>query len=201
MLIEINLLPKKEKKNFSLSIMIAFIAFISIFGSSLFVYYGKTLQTKADQLSTEIQNLNEALQIEQQQVIIAEKTNSVLELKKAVKWAESYPIKAVPVLQHLTSLLPERGFIQQYTYSQAGNVGITVQFDTSREAAYFLRWLNNSEWITEASISSLSVGGSDEAATDLVPRYIGQYQIILEREKLREIINQEKNMEQGGHSS
>jgi type IV pilus assembly protein PilN len=200
MLIDINLLPKKEKKNYSLSIMIALIAFIFILGTSLFVYFGKTLQSEINQLDAEIVRLNENLQIEQQKVVEVQSTNSVLELKKAVEWVETYPIKSIPVLQHLTSLLPERGFIQQYTYSQEGSVGLTVQFDTSREAAYFLTWLSDSEWVADAKIVSLGLGSFNDLNTEFVPRYIGQYEITLAREKVIDFMNKEKNLEQGGDS-
>jgi type IV pilus assembly protein PilN len=208
MLIDINLLPKKEKKNFSLSIMIALLISVFIIGTSVSLYYGSNLKNEAEQLSTKIQQVNESLSLEQEQVEKVEATNSIVELKKAVEWAENYPIKSVPVLQHLTSLLPERGFIQNYAYSEEGTVQLTVQFDTSREAAHFLNWLTNSDWVSEANILSLALGspsGSEEdvtedsSLTEYVPRYIGTYDITIEREKVKEMLNQ-GNMEQGGDS-
>ncbi|HYK73978.1 MAG TPA: hypothetical protein VEV44_12780 [Pseudoneobacillus sp.] len=207
MLIDINLLPKKEKKNFSLSIIMSLLILLFAIGAGLSFYYGSVLKSEVQQLNQENQQVTENLKLEQEQVEIAQSTNSVVELKKAVDWAQSYPIKSVPVLKHLTSLLPERGFIQQYSYSEEGTVQLTVQFDTSREAAYFLKWLNDSEWIAEANIISLTLGNtgdSDTETTDLpkteyVPRYIGSYDITLEREKVKELINSEKT-EQGGDS-
>jgi hypothetical protein len=59
-------------------------------------------------------------------------------------------------MQHLTSLLPERGFIQSFGYTESGAVTLTVQFDSAREAAYFLNSLNHSKWIEEASLNSLA---------------------------------------------
>lgn len=190
MLIEINLLPKKEKKNFSLPIVITLLASVLILTTGVLYYYTNTLKTKAELLNANIIRIDESLKLEQEQIQQVQATNSVLELKKAVEWAKTYPIKSVPVLQHLTSLLPERGFIQQYTYSQDGKVGLTVQFDTSREAAYFLSWLKESEWIAEANILSLSTGSTNLSTNDSIPRYIGQFEITIAREKVRELINQ-----------
>lgn len=208
MLIDINLLPKKEKKNFSLSIMMILLAVLFFIGTGLSFYYGNSLKSEAEQLSAKISQVNENLRLEQEEVAKVQATNSLQELKQAVEWADTYPIKSVPVLQHLTSLLPERGFIQQYTYSEEGTIQLTIQFDTSREAAYFLNWLTDSEWIEEANIVSLGLGINppgtteedieDSIETEYVPRYIGQYDIRLEREKVKELIYQ--NSEQGGDS-
>jgi hypothetical protein len=59
-------------------------------------------------------------------------------------------------MQHLTALLPERGFIQSFGYTETGTVTISVQFDNPREAAYFLDSMNKSDWIDKASLSSLN---------------------------------------------
>ena len=88
---------------------------------------------------------------------------SITLLKNAVEWANSYPIQTIPVMQHLTGLLPERGFIQTFGYTEAGTVTLSVQFDSSREAAYFLENLNESDWIDEANLSSLTAQEVEEA--------------------------------------
>jgi type IV pilus assembly protein PilN len=187
MLIEINLLPKKAKKNFSLPIVIALLASFFLLSTGLLYYYSNSLKSTADTLNADIQRLDESIRLEQEQMQQVQATNSVLELKKAVEWAKTYPIKSVPVLQHVTSLLPERGFIQNYSYSQDGKVGLTVQFDTSREAAYYLNWLKESDWVAEANILSLGISGTTDR--DTLPRYIGQFEITIANDKVREIIN------------
>ena len=81
---------------------------------------------------------------------------SITLLKNAVEWANNYPIQTIPVMQHLTGLLPERGFIQTFGYTEAGTVTLSVQFDSSREAAYFFDNLNESDWIDEASLKLIN---------------------------------------------
>ncbi|MFD2446224.1 PilN domain-containing protein [Bacillus sp. CGMCC 1.16607] len=208
MLIDINLLPKKEKKNFSLSIMLALLIFIFLIGAIASFYYGSVLKNESLELEKKINQLDENLKVEQAQVEKVQATNSVVELKNAVDWAQNYPIKSVPVLQHLTSLLPERGFIQNYSYSEEGTILLTVQFDTSREAAYFLNWLTESDWIVEANILKLGLGDQTKSENEdpspeaeFVPRYIGDYEITLEREKVKELNSEVSHIEQGGNGS
>jgi type IV pilus assembly protein PilN len=62
----------------------------------------------------------------------------------------------VPILRELSSLIPERGFFKAYSYNDAGEQTLTVQFDTNREAAYYLGRLKNSFYFTEADLNSLS---------------------------------------------
>jgi hypothetical protein len=143
----------------------------------------------------------------------------------------------------LTSLLPERGFIQSFKYEESGTVTLTAQFDTSSEAAYYLDSLNHSKWIEEATLTSLNAttentsessmgqtkltntpdhysqnnsidtttqnnhgidvnanGSTSELNTDYLPRYIGQFEIKLNKEMTRKIINESNkagNMEEG----
>jgi hypothetical protein len=55
----------------------------------------------------------------------SESSSSASQLKCAVEWANNYPIQTIPVMRHLTSLLPERGFIQSFTYNETGDVTIS----------------------------------------------------------------------------
>jgi thiol:disulfide interchange protein len=95
-----------------------------------------------------------------------EANSSVSQLKSAIEWANDYPIQTIPVMRHLTSLLPERGFIQSFAYTEAGTITLTVQFDSAREAAYFLDNLNESKWIEESSLSSLSAAAALESTAE-----------------------------------
>ncbi|MHC0037477.1 PilN domain-containing protein [Pseudoneobacillus sp. C159] len=198
MLVDINLLPKKERKNISPILILAILTSIMILGSIFLFINGNSLKKQGNLLEEKILQANQKLQIEQEKrLTTAEETTSVEQLKNAVSWAETYPIKAVPVLKHLTSLLPERGFIQNYSYSGTGNVQLTVQFDTSREAAQFLQWLNQSEWISEATISRLSLATDisnlkDGVHNNYLPRYIGDFQLTLAKDKIKELTYIEK---------
>jgi Tfp pilus assembly protein PilN len=156
MLVEINLLPQKEPRKKSFFIIVAALAVIFL---SLGTFYILQIQsTKSDiaNLDTQIKMTKDLAAIEEKNANKNESEMSITLLKGAVEWANSYPIKTIPVMQHLTELLPERGFIQTFGYTEAGTVTISVQFDSAREAAYFLDNLNESEWIDDANLSSLT---------------------------------------------
>jgi type IV pilus assembly protein PilN len=205
MLVDINLLPKKERKNFTLFIILAVLSSVILIGTLYFLIYGNALKKDEKVLKEKILQVNEKLQQEQDKLITMQETTSLEELKNAVKWAETYPIKAVEVLKHLTSLLPERGFILQYSYNEKGIIHLSVQFDTSREAAQYLQWLTDSEWVDEVSITSLGLSTTSDLPADLnnemkntefIPRYIGEFDISLAREKVKEMLY----IEEGGDS-
>jgi Tfp pilus assembly protein PilN len=162
MLVEINLLPQKEraKKGFLLTLSGMLVLFLML--GCFYFWQIQSVKTDIANLDKQITMTKKITEAEQQNGQGNESAMSVSLLKDAVEWANSYPIQTIPVMQHLTSLLPERGFIQSFGYTEAGTVTLSVQFDSAREAAYFLDSLNGSEWIEEASLSSLNANESEE---------------------------------------
>lgn len=158
MLAEINLLPKKEQRNYTF-IIIGIILLVLLMGLSTFLYF-KFIDYKKEVASIEqqIATTQEIAVLEQQKANEVEKNNSVQQLKDLVDWSEKYPIKTVPLLQHLTSLLPERGFFLSFDYVKEGTILMNVQFDTSREASSYLDELIASEWTNDAKLISLLTG-------------------------------------------
>lgn len=162
MLVEINLLPQKERGKKSLVVtLVSFVAVLVVIGGVYF-WQNQSVKTDIAAVDNQISTTKKLAEIEQKNIGNNEAQSSINVLKSAVDWANNYPIKTVPVMQHLTGLLPERGFIQSFGYTEAGTVTLSVQFDSSREAAYFLDNLNDSEWIDEASLSSLTAQESEE---------------------------------------
>jgi Tfp pilus assembly protein PilN len=162
MLVEINLLPQKEPRKFNLILLIVLLALILVVGG---FYFWQIQTTKS-----EVQNLDKQISMTKEIAVKEEKNAESNEsqmstslLKGAVEWANSYPIQTIPIMQHLTSLLPERGFIQSFAYAEAGTVILTVQFDSAREAAYFLDNLGESEWVGEPTLNSLTILEKEKA--------------------------------------
>lgn len=191
MLVEINLLPKKEPRNTPLFVLVGVLVLILIIGSGITVWIGQTYKGKIEAIQKQHTATQELIAVEQEKIANAESLNSLEELKKAVDWAEDYPIKTVPLLRKFTALLPERGFIQTFSYEETGNIVITIQFDTSREASYYLKSMLDSEWIEDASIKLLTANElteeSDETSSlhtknqEILPRYIAEYEVRLNR--------------------
>lgn len=163
MLVEINLLPQKEPRKFNIIILIVLMALISLVGAFYF-WQIRTTKSELQNFDKQISMTKEVAVKEQQNAETNGTKMSISLLKGAVEWANSYPIQTIPIMQHLTSLLPERGFIQSFAYAEAGTVILTVQFDSAREAAYFLDNLGESEWVGEPTLNSLTIEEKEEAS-------------------------------------
>ncbi|XJZ26373.1 PilN domain-containing protein [Bacillota bacterium Lsc_1132] len=157
MLVEINLLPRKEPRKFG------FLAALAIF-TSLFLVTAALYFWQIHSTNQQLKTVNKQIaitskiaenQIKQSQ--LRESSNSVNSLKSSINWIQASKIETVPILDELTSLLPERGFILSYqSETESETVQLTVQFDTANDAAYYLNRLNHSKMVTEASISSVN---------------------------------------------
>jgi Tfp pilus assembly protein PilN len=165
MLVEINLLPQKESKKTSFLFILSSLLVLIILLSVFYFWQTQTLKNENTSLDKQITMTKKITDKKNKQSEIVESVSSVSQLKNAIVWANDYPIQTISVMQHLTSLLPERGFIQSFGYTEAGTVTLSVQFDNAREAAYFLDSLNHSEWIEEASLSSLEATETETTAT------------------------------------
>ncbi|WHY84879.1 hypothetical protein QNH39_19810 [Neobacillus novalis] len=155
MLVEINLLPQKEPKKFAFIITLSSLLAVFLVIGGFYFWQTQSVKDELTSLDRQISTTKKIAEKEQQNNETVISSSSVSQLKGAIEWAND-PIQTVPVMQHLTSLLPERGFIQSFGYTESGAVTLTVQFDSAREAAYFLNSLNHSKWIEEASLNSLA---------------------------------------------
>jgi Tfp pilus assembly protein PilN len=156
MLVEINLLPQKEPKKVGFIITLSSLLVVFFLIGGFYFWQTQSAKDELASLDRQISITKKIADKEQKNSETAASSSSINQLKSAINWANDYPIQTVPVMQHLTSLLPERGFIQSFGYSESGTVTLTVQFDSAREAAYFLDSLNQSKWIAEASLNSLA---------------------------------------------
>lgn len=206
MLVDINLLPKKEPKNYALLAITFVVLLLFLVAGALIFWQGTALQTRLNLLENQINTTKSLTEAEQAKLGNNQAVNLVAELEAAVNWANNEPIKAVPIIKQVTALLPHRGFIQTISYSELGAVNLTIQFDTNRDAAYYLKNLLDSEWITEVKLTSLTTSddttkteseGTNKADNQYVPRYIGQYQLMLDRD----FINKYEKDKLGGNGS
>ncbi|WP_053367283.1 PilN domain-containing protein [Bacillus sp. FJAT-27245] len=206
MLIDINLLPKKERK--SSGIIFTGLAFALLFLAVGGFLYWQTTTLKNDIAVVEnrIETTKKIAALEEAKANEVISADSASKLQQSIEWAEQYTIPSVPVMKEFTSLLPERGFILTFAYQETGELALTVQFDSSREAAYFLNNLNGSKWVKEADLSSLSAAeteqdkaaggtGAIQAAAstseEFLPRYTGQFQITLNKDVIKSAIQSE----------
>ncbi|MCM3663834.1 hypothetical protein M3204_05430 [Mesobacillus subterraneus] len=189
MLVEINLLPKKEPKTSALFAITLFLLFLFAIGASLVFWQARINEASLQELDREIeavQKLNTALQ---SKITEKENSDSFAELQSAVIWAEEFTPETVRLLRSLIALLPEQGFIQFFNYQDKGTVKVRIQVESSRDAAYFLSSLKQSEWVRNASVFSIEAVKKDETAKDkdiesaaVMPAYFAEFEISFNKE-------------------
>jgi len=214
MLVEINLLPKKEPKSITLLVFILSAFFIILVAGLLIFWQGTRLNGEISRLKNEItttQKLVETEQAKQGKNNVA--SDSFAQLESAVNWANDEPLKSAPIIKRLVALLPARGFVQTISYAESGTMTMAIQFDSSREAAYFYKTLLDQSWIESATLSSLATSNSEQSDSEgtteninadeqFVPRYLGQFEVILNRDNINNEELAEKNeSKQGGTES
>lgn len=185
MLVDINLLPQKEKKrSWGLITILIGLIIVGVFFLTLWLLYHSQLRT-VEQLNREL-TINQELRKVYEDSQSTQATTPTEELEQAVKWVESNHKETYILLEHLTALLPERGFIQNYSYESLGTLSLSVQFDSTRQAADFLNHLRASSYMKSVDLQSVSTIELEEdiLEDDPLPRYIANFSIELNVEKL-----------------
>lgn len=193
MIVEINLLPKKEPKNVVFLFITVIITAIVLIAAAVFYVLIDRAETQIDSLEKELKQTQALQAIEQQKLADMQSVKEIEELDKTVQWAKDYPLKMVPLLRNMTKLLPERGFIMNFSYAEDGTVTVSVQFDTSEQAAYYLKRLSDAKFIADVQLKSLSAVNVNEkndeqrtAGEQVVPRYLAQYEMHIRKQALEE---------------
>lgn len=182
MLVDINLLPEKEKERSTL-----LIAALAILGAAVLLWLA--LFMLSNNLAKETATLEQQLIVLQQS---QEEIRSELQqtdsgdekklLASTVDWAEDYQFDTVPLLHELINLLPERGFFQTFDFTGPNLATVIVQFDTKPDSAYYYTRLKSSQVISEIHLDSVKVENvsteETNRATDVLPRYMATYSIL-----------------------
>ncbi|WP_226535977.1 PilN domain-containing protein [Fictibacillus halophilus] len=194
MLVDINLLPIKEKTSLTSTILII-VAVIMLLGATTWLgldYYVSTgkLQEKERLLQQE----KLIVQTEQKR----EQANRVIDsapLVEKIEYIQGKEIAAADLLQHLVALLPERGYFMKYEYQDKKTVNIEVRFDTLADTSHYLHELTNSPYLTEAAIEKMETTNFEEinegkdmtAFENILPRYHSLYKIEFQKDKILEL--------------
>lgn len=199
MLVEINLLPKKEPKSTALmaTIIITSLLALVLVGLFYWQYTSKTaeLKTTVDRLAL----TQKIAETERAKLNNYESSPSVNELEQAILWAESQKIDKVFLIQEITKILPERGFVQEMDIEEDRKINLIIQFDTKSDSSYYLSSLLELEWVEEAILTDskstdiLEGKISEEIDTSIQilkdgnfePRYYASYEMIWNDTKLK----------------
>ncbi|MDG5786858.1 hypothetical protein QA612_05085 [Evansella sp. AB-P1] len=183
--VEINLLPKKPKKNYALVVSLASLLLAVAVLLVLGTFYYQSIQRDLARVESEIETVRQLQEINSGQEIV---TNEAAILDETIQWLEMDSVSSSFVLEAFTSQLPERGFFLNYDYSTGGSVSLRIQFDTQREAASYLHHLNQMNMVENAVLRDLRLEETviqvededEEDEEETVRRYTANYTIQLD---------------------
>jgi len=215
MLVEINLLPKKEPKRKSQLLWVILALLITLLLIGLFIWQSTTKKAELEATENSLGMTTNLVNTYNQKLDNYKNSESVQSLESAINWANNQSVDYVLFLQELTKNLPERGFIQELKVSDDLTTSMIVQFDTKSDAAYYLNSLLDISWVDEAllteakSTDTLENKISDQVdqAIDILkqaevePRYFASYEFVLNKAKLRDEMEKKKEDNEKGEDS
>ncbi len=194
MLVDINLLPQKERDRPAVLIAAVAILLLAIIIWAVFAMMARAEANEQQALQVQAQGvMAEQAQI-RSELEARQGMNEEQQLQATVEWAESYQFDTIPLLEELVSLLPARGFFQTFSYTGLDQAQLVVQFDSSRESAYYLAQLKASELLSSATLDNVATevleeetegeeSEESEAVTN-APRYLATYTLLFQDERI-----------------
>ncbi|WP_017726722.1 PilN domain-containing protein [Halalkalibacterium ligniniphilum] len=189
MALEINLLPEKERRDFTtLFLILIILVFLTVLGSMMYVFIG-SLNAKNAELEQQIVANQQMLSERTAQQTIGE-AGTTAELQHSIHVLEQHMVPVTPVLDSLVSLLPERGFFLDLRYERYGQLELKVQFDQLAEVAYYQKQLQTSPIVLAASLAAIHTTeislDEEEGEQNPLPRYQGDFTIQLDMKQIQE---------------
>ncbi|MEQ6375676.1 PilN domain-containing protein [Bacillaceae bacterium S4-13-56] len=179
MLVEINLLQDKERKNQGYIILVAFVGLMIIgtligayiFSSKINNEIGKT-QNEINKIQEEIQSIETTLQ--------SGGMSDYEKLKATVNDLQAFPIDTDSLIMNASRQLPEDGYFQSFDFS-GNQITLQVLLRDDKDAAYYLTRLSNQDWVSAVKLLSISTQ-QEEGQTSL---YTANYTITIHTDILR----------------
>lgn len=190
MLVDINLLPEKERKHLPyILFLIFFLIVLAAAGFYMWQQYNSQLSV-IQKLQTELANAKVEKVTMETKAKESNSNNAAAQLEAAVKWANDNQSSTYTLLQNISSLLPERGFIMNFDYKEDGSASLSVQFDSARQAAYYLKSLSNAAFVKQVDLLNIQAETvkSNTVVDDykVLPRYTANYQLQVNLAKLKQ---------------
>ncbi|MBY6085290.1 hypothetical protein [Priestia flexa] len=205
MLVEINLLPQKERGNKPFVWGLVTIAGLVLLVGSFIIWEYFSLVEKEQSATIAIQEVQADQAVKKAQLQKSNDGKEVEELVSAIEWAQSYPMKTVPIIKELTAALPDRGFLKRFAYSAENEtVEIQIQFDEQRQSSYYLSRLKNDVSIVkDAQVLTVEAEKSEKENEDktiqseesIIPRYVATYSVQIDRKAVGNLVKKEKEKE------
>lgn len=178
MLVDINLLPEKERERSTLLIAaIGVLGAAILFGAILFIL-SFSLSKEAARAETQIASLHASQEAIREKIQPSTNASDREKLASTVAWAEAYRFDTLPLLREMIALLPERGFFVSFEFTAPHASTVVVQFDDKSDAAYYLTRIKSSTVVSSAMMESVVAERLDEqTAVMTLPRFEATYHI------------------------
>lgn len=185
-LVDINLLPRKQARNITTPLVYGICGFFVLFVVILLVIFQHLVSQDVARAERGLENVQALRAAKEDSIRTPQNSSSAQRLESTVQWAEEYPVEMVPVMQELVRMLPNRGFVQSFSYAESGALNVTVQFDQSKDAAYYLYHLKGNSYFQNVDLSSVSTASvGEEEDADVLPRYIAQYSLEFDKAAIK----------------
>ncbi|MED4401092.1 PilN domain-containing protein [Metabacillus fastidiosus] len=185
MLAEINLLPKKDIKNQAKIILFLIIMIVLLTAIIIFYFQSRSIHQKEEEMIESRTGLEQQLQQAYEGSESMNKMRSIQTLQNAISYADEISTDIIPVLEEMTELLPERGFIIEFKQENSGKITVIIQFDVNRDTAYYLARLKESPSFKNVSLQKIEAkevnAESNNIAGDHISRIEATYEIHVNR--------------------
>lgn len=199
MLVDINLLPEKERERSTLLIAaLAVLGAAILFWAALFLI-SLSLSKETARSEAQIATLHVSQETVRENMKPQADVNDREKLAATVEWAEAHRFDTLPLLREMIALLPERGFFVSFQFTAPHQTTVVVQFDNKSDAAYYLTRLKSSKVVEAATIASLVAESLDgESDMEVLPRFEATYHIeyVDDRNTVVEVEDQVEEVEE-----
>ena len=161
--IRINLLPQtystKEKSSVFLIPVLGIVTVVVTASILTYSYFDKknSVQSMSDQIAAQTTTRNELLNDYQQKTFGVTAFNFTDQYKAMDGILDSTYIISSETHERLKSLLPKKAEVTDYTYSNNGEVTMTVNFFSKGASALYLDALLNAPYVNEAQLVNITV--------------------------------------------
>ncbi|UZJ80420.1 PilN domain-containing protein [Fictibacillus sp. KU28468] len=191
MLVDINLLPRKERTTFSSKLLSIGVLALLLLGSIWLGVDYYLAKQEVNQTRNDLKQEKQMADIQKQNAISTNPAVASAPLQEKIDYIKGMEIPAAELLQHLVSFLPERGYFITYKYDGGKDISIAVQFDTLPDSAQYLHELSTSPNFTDAELEKVE---SKKLETDdlkgeknILPRYLATYKLTLNEAAFKDL--------------
>ncbi|MHC8517180.1 PilN domain-containing protein [Sporosarcina sp. ITBMC105] len=178
MLVDINLLPEKERERSTLLLAALILIGAALLLWAVFFISSLQLAKSTTQVEGQIVELHARQEAIRERLQPTDTVSDRDQLAATVTWAESYQFATLPLLREMIALLPDRGFFVTFQFTAPNQATFAVQFDDKQDAAHYLTRIQASSLVNTSMIESLvaeELEEGDGKNENVLPRFLATY--------------------------